>query len=180
MGLRIATCAALLVALTCSRPTLAEETTPQDQLKAWGEALEGTWVNEQNLDVDLPGIGEKGDVLRGEITYEPKGGLYQATWKGTVNGKPTDSGIGVVGWDAAKGAVRVQWFTNKGSNAIDLWKPTKNGWRKSWEMTSPDGVKSTNKGKLTVAGNRHEWEITNRKRGKESLPKKKETWTKQK
>ena len=155
-----------------------QEASPVSMLDAWGKVFVGSWISESELDSDLPGLGEKGDTLVGEIEFVAANGLYHATWKGTVKGKVVDSALGVVGWDPSVNKIRLQWYTRGGIKASSTYTRQGNTWTEDWEATLPGGINSYAYGVLKATENMHTWKTTKRTQGKEELPDRTVKWTK--
>ena len=175
----LTTTLAVATTLMSAAMAAAEEPSPAELLKAWGDDLVGKWVSKLELDSDLPGIGKEGDVLRGEVVWTAEDGVYRGTWTGSVNGKVVDSGIAVVGWDAQRNGIKVQWVTRAGASASNLIKRKGKRWIGNFVLTATDGTSSSHRGAVTVKNGTLTDKQTNRKQGDESLPDRTVTSVKQ-
>ena len=180
MKTRVATSViALFMAFTGTFCT-AEEESPEKVLSAWGEDFMGSWVmTPSKLEVDLPGLGKKGDSISSHVTIKLEDGLYYAKSKMLINDTPVSNGIAVFGWDGAKKGIKGFLVTKDFASISLIYRMDGDQWLCEVVTIDPDGTESSNTATMIVSedGNKHTYHNKNRMRDGQSLPDDETVWT---
>ncbi len=146
------------------------------QLEEYGAAVVGEWVGATTLTSEIPGIGKKGEQLKGTATtkWTLDNSAVQCDW--TIGGAV---GKWIAIWDAEKNVVRKCSITSAGAFSNGQLSKEGERWIENVEGATGDGAHFSGKAILTVTSDRNTctWDETERLLANEKQPDFQHVWT---
>lgn len=146
------------------------------QLEEYGAAVVGEWTGATTLTSDIPGIGKKGEQLKGTAStkWTLDNSAVQCDW--TVGGA---AGKWVAIWDAEKNVIRKCSINSAGNFSNGQLSKEGDRWIENVEGATGDGVHFSGKAILTVTSDRNTctWDETERVLANEKQPDFQHVWT---